>query len=151
MNIIFFGSPSYSCKVLESLLANKHVVQTVVFLRHIPVQRDNPRPQGPVSPGMCSPTYVSSPTIVARFQPDRTVVEHEMRRTMATERFWTCVGFHQHAIRTYVISTHNMTPHTRDHITLAVQFVVVLTWIFQSCQIPCHRGVLLTGTVLMLL
>ena len=30
MNIIFFGSPSYSCKVLESLLANKHVVQTVV-------------------------------------------------------------------------------------------------------------------------
>ena len=30
MNIIFFGSPSYSCKVLESLLANKHVVQTIV-------------------------------------------------------------------------------------------------------------------------
>ena len=30
MNIIFFGSPSYSCKVLESLLASKHVVQTVV-------------------------------------------------------------------------------------------------------------------------
>jgi len=30
LNIIFFGSPSYSCKVLESLLANKHVVQTVV-------------------------------------------------------------------------------------------------------------------------
>ena len=30
MNIIFFGSPSYSCKVLELLLASKHVVQTVV-------------------------------------------------------------------------------------------------------------------------
>jgi len=30
LNIIFFGSPLYSCKVLESLLASKHVVRTVV-------------------------------------------------------------------------------------------------------------------------
>ena len=30
MNIIFFGSPYYSCKVIESLLASNHVIQAVI-------------------------------------------------------------------------------------------------------------------------
>ena len=30
MNIIFFGSPNYSCKVIGSLLTSKHVVQAVI-------------------------------------------------------------------------------------------------------------------------